>query len=72
MFIHGNPLINMFRNSKRKLEEAGVKSGQKILEIGCGPGFYTIPAAGIVGTEGQVYAMDLQAGFIKKGRGKSL
>ena len=35
-----------------------MKSGQNVLEVGCGPGFFTIPAAHIVGKEGKVYAVD--------------
>ena len=32
---------------------------QKVLEVGCGPGFFTIPTAKIVGEEGVVYAADV-------------
>lgn len=40
------------------LEGAGIRPGQDVLEIGCGTGFFTIPAAGLVGDQGHVYAMD--------------
>ena len=40
------------------LEGAGIRSGQAVLENGCGTGFFTIPAAESVGDEGCVYAMD--------------
>jgi ubiquinone/menaquinone biosynthesis C-methylase UbiE len=36
----------------------GVKSGQTVLDFGCGSGNYTIPAAQLVGDEGRVYALD--------------
>ena len=36
-----------------------MKRGQRVLEVGCGPGFFTIPAAKIVGEEGVVYAADV-------------
>lgn len=42
------------------LKENGVSPGMWIADIGCGPGFFTIPAAEIVGREGRVYAVDLQ------------
>jgi demethylmenaquinone methyltransferase/2-methoxy-6-polyprenyl-1,4-benzoquinol methylase len=32
--------------------------GQEVLEVGCGTGFFTIPAAELVGDEGRVYAVD--------------
>jgi ubiquinone/menaquinone biosynthesis C-methylase UbiE len=40
------------------LEDVGLRSGQKVLDFGCGSGNYTIPAAMIVGESGLVYALD--------------
>jgi ubiquinone/menaquinone biosynthesis C-methylase UbiE len=40
------------------LAKAGVKKGQTVLDFGCGPGTYTIPAAKIVGQKGKVYALE--------------
>jgi demethylmenaquinone methyltransferase/2-methoxy-6-polyprenyl-1,4-benzoquinol methylase len=40
------------------LKGAGVQSGQEVLEVGCGTGFFTVPAAELVGDEGRVYAID--------------
>jgi len=57
--VHDNPLLPYFRNPQRLLKAAGLKPGQKVLEVGCGPGFFTIPAAKIVGKEGFVYAVDV-------------
>ena len=57
-FIHDNPLLPIIRNPYKILERAGLKPGQNVLEVGCGPGFFTIPAAKTVGKEGKVYAVD--------------
>jgi len=57
--IHDNPLRSFFCNPYKLLKTAGLKSGQKVLEVGCGPGFFTIHAAKIVGKEGFVYAVDV-------------
>jgi len=57
--MHDNPLLPIFRNPYKLLRAAGLKPGQKVLEVGCGPGFFTIPAAKIVGEEGVVYAVDV-------------
>jgi ubiquinone/menaquinone biosynthesis C-methylase UbiE len=57
-FMHDNPLLPIIRNPYKILKRAGLKSGQNVLEVGCGPGFFTIPAAYIVGKEGKVYAVD--------------
>ena len=36
-----------------------VSKGQVVADLGCGPGYYALPLAGIVGPEGKVYAVDL-------------
>ncbi len=57
--MHDNPLLPIFRNPYKLLRAAGLKPGQKVLEVGCGPGFFTIPASKIVGKEGFIYAVDV-------------
>ncbi len=47
-----------FSDPSTILEGAGVRSGQEVWEIGCGSGFFTVPAAELVGEKGHVYAMD--------------
>ena len=53
-----NPLRRKFFDPIRALKGAGIRSGQEVLEVGCGTGFFTIPAAELVGDEGSVYAVD--------------
>jgi len=57
-FVH-ETLYSLFRDPYKVLNAAGLESGQKVLEVGCGPGFFTIPAAKIVGEEGSVLALDV-------------
>jgi len=40
------------------LERIGIRRGHTVLDLGCGSGTYTIPAAKIVGEQGRVYALD--------------
>ncbi len=54
-----SPLRYRFFNPVKSLKAGGVQAGQAILEVGPGTGFFTIPAARLVGDEGRVYAMDL-------------
>jgi ubiquinone/menaquinone biosynthesis C-methylase UbiE len=44
---------------ERILEEAGIKPGMRLLDYGCGPGSYVLPAARLVGESGRVYALDI-------------
>jgi ubiquinone/menaquinone biosynthesis C-methylase UbiE len=48
-----------FFGPKRILESAGIRSGMKVLEIGCGTGFFTIPAGQMLGDRGSLIAMDM-------------
>ncbi|MFO8132477.1 MAG: methyltransferase domain-containing protein [Thermoplasmatota archaeon] len=42
----------------RKLLDVGLHRGDRVLDFGCGTGFYTLPAAALVGPKGVVYALD--------------
>jgi ubiquinone/menaquinone biosynthesis C-methylase UbiE len=53
-----SPLRHRFFDPVRTLKGARIQSGQEVLEVGCGTGFFTIPAAELVGDEGRVYAID--------------
>lgn len=64
--MHDNPLLPILKNPYKILRAAGLKLGQKVVEVGCGPGFFTIPAANIVGNEGVVYAVDVHPLAIDK------
>jgi len=68
--MHDNPLLPLFRNPYKLLEAAGLRPGQKVLEVGCGPGFFTIPAAKIVGKEGLIYTVDIHPLAIERVRKK--
>ena len=57
----------------RELAEAGIQPGMKVLDFGCGPGRYTLPAARLVGIGGLVYALDVHPvalGTVAKKAGK--
>ncbi len=41
------------------LQEAGLASGATVLDFGCGPGAFSVAAAGIVGPGGKVFAVDV-------------
>ena len=51
-------------NPVKTLQGADIEPGQTVLEVGCGTGFFTIPAAKLIGDEGCLVAMDPSAGYI--------
>ena len=56
-------LLNAQRRERwapsRFLARLNVEAGQTVLDLGCGPGFWTLPLAEIVGPSGTVWALDV-------------
>lgn len=57
---------DLFHPPIKKVEKAGIKEGDSILDYGCGPGSYTLAAAEKVGSSGMVFAADIHPLAIKK------
>ena len=43
-----------------------VTEGMKVLDVGCGPGFFSIELAKLVGVTGRVISADLQSGMLEE------
>jgi ubiquinone/menaquinone biosynthesis C-methylase UbiE len=54
------PLRRLVSDPKRILRGL-IDEGDHALDLGCGPGFFTLPMAEMVGASGRVTAVDLQA-----------
>ena len=48
-----------------KILSPHIKEGMRVLDMGCGPGFFTIEIAKMVGDNGKVFAADLQEGMLQ-------
>lgn len=57
---------DLFRPRKNILMEAGIKPGDHVLDYGCGPGGYVVPASEMVGKSGRVYALDINPLAVKR------
>jgi len=53
-------------NPVTTLRGADIQPGQTVLEVGCGTGFFTLPAANLIGDEGCLVAMDALSDFIEQ------
>lgn len=62
--------IRRWLQNPQKILRPYIKEGMAILDVGCGPGFFTIDMAQMVGESGQVIAVDLQEGMLQKLRAK--
>ena len=62
--------IRRWLQDPQKLLAPYVKEGLKVLDLGCGPGFFSIEMAKMVGKKGKVFSADLQEGMLQKIRDK--
>jgi demethylmenaquinone methyltransferase/2-methoxy-6-polyprenyl-1,4-benzoquinol methylase len=62
----GSRVRRWLMNPVKNLQGAGIQTGQTVLEVGCGTGFFTIPAAKLIGDEGCLVAMDALSDFVKQ------
>ena len=65
-----NPL---FKNNSAHaiVQHLDLQPGMKVLDLGCGPGRLTIPVARQVGPQGEVVAVDIQAGMLQRTQKKA-
>ncbi len=62
--------IRRLLQNPQKILKPYIKDGMTVLDLGCGPGFFSVAAAEMVGPTGKVIAADLQEGMLQKLRNK--
>jgi ubiquinone/menaquinone biosynthesis C-methylase UbiE len=70
---HAGRLDNRIRRwlqNPRKILSPYIKEGMTVLDMGCGPGFFSVELAQMVGISGRVIAADLQEEMLAKLRDK--
>jgi ubiquinone/menaquinone biosynthesis C-methylase UbiE len=63
--VHLDSRLRRFLYRPDRLAKRYVKTGDRVLDFGCGPGFFTREFAKVVGDTGQVIAADLQEEMLK-------
>ena len=58
--------IRRWLQDPREILAPYIEEGMTVLDLGCGPGFFSIEMAGMVGKSGRVIAVDLQEGMLNK------
>ncbi|GAU75993.1 class I SAM-dependent methyltransferase [Fusibacter sp. 3D3] len=61
-----SPKRYKYNNPSNLVEKAGILKGQKVLEIGCGSGFFTAEIAKVTGNLGEVIATDIHPLAVKE------
>lgn len=70
----GFMLDNWFRRliqNPKKIVGDYIRQGATVIDMGCGPGFFTIDMAKMVGEDGRVIAVDLQEHMLSKVKKKA-
>jgi len=69
-FFLDNRIRRLFQSPKRILGEY-IRENDTVIDVGCGPGFFTIDMAKMVGRGGKVIAVDLQSKMLSRVRKKA-
>jgi ubiquinone/menaquinone biosynthesis C-methylase UbiE len=67
--IHQSQLYDAI--TRRFLNEAGIGSGMRVLDIGCGPGDVSLTAAELVGSDGTVLGVDVNPAIVETARSRA-
>lgn len=70
-FILDNWIRRLFQPPKKLIGEY-ISPGITVIDLGCGPGHFSIDMAKMVGASGQVIAVDLQSEMLKKTEQKAI
>jgi len=71
-FFSGS-LDNLFRRlvqDPHKTLVPFIKEGMTVLDLGCGPGYFSVEIAKMIGKSGKLFSADIQAGMLAKLRKK--
>jgi ubiquinone/menaquinone biosynthesis C-methylase UbiE len=65
-FRSDDPERRQWQDPEKILSSLGVAPGMVFIDVGCGDGYFALPAARRVGPQGKVYAVDIDASAIQR------
>jgi ubiquinone/menaquinone biosynthesis C-methylase UbiE len=65
-FMVDDPDRKQWQDPEQILSSIGLGEGMVFVDMGCGEGYFAIPAALMVGRAGKVYAVDISAGSVER------
>jgi ubiquinone/menaquinone biosynthesis C-methylase UbiE len=65
-FRADDPDRSRWQNPEKILSAIGVRPGMVLIDIGCGDGYFSLPAARMVGPQGKVYGVDIDIDAIDR------
>ena len=65
-FTADDPERKRWQNPEQILSSIGLMEGMVFIDLGCGEGYFAIPAARRVGQHGKVYAVDINADSVER------
>ncbi|MEW6041520.1 MAG: class I SAM-dependent methyltransferase, partial [Elusimicrobiota bacterium] len=63
--MYNNPRRNDWEKSEEIIKHLNLKEGDRVIDIGCGFGFYSYRFSKIVGKPGKVWAVDISESYIE-------
>jgi len=63
-------VLRKLAHNPRKILKPFLEKGMTVLDFGCGPGFFSVEIARMVGENGRVIAADIQQGMLNRVAGK--
>ncbi len=57
-------VVRRLINHPKRILRPVVTAGDTVVDLGCGPGYFTLPLAELVGADGRVIAVDVQQGML--------
>jgi ubiquinone/menaquinone biosynthesis C-methylase UbiE len=70
-YVLASPLRRLYQNPEKILSPY-LKQGMKVLEVGPGMGFFSLPMARIVGESGRIFCIDLQEKMLQSLRRRAV